>query len=401
MKFRPEIKKAFAYGAICAVAYCTVYISRDILSALSPQLTEQSIFNTAQLGTLSSLFFITYAVGQLINGMIGDKLSGKHMVSFGLILAGICLFFLPTVTATPWLAYTVYGVMGFFLAMIYAPMTKLIAENNEPDLTTRCNVAHSMASYVAAPIAGLLAAWLAWKQAFRISSGLLIIMGIAFFAVFTYFEKHDMVRYGQFKPKKEAGGSIRVLLDRQILKWTVIAMLTGIVRTAVLFWLPSYISQHLGFDPEKASLMYTVGTSVIAVNSFLAVFLFERLKQNLDRSILLFFSVSALCFFGVFAISQPYINLALLILAMIFSNCASSLMWSRYCPSLRDTGMVSSATGFLDFSSYLAAAISSKLFAGAVGAIGWSNLILVWCGLMCIGIFNALLKKKPAAVTTQ
>lgn len=397
MKLRSEVKKAIGYGAICAVAYCTVYISRDILSALSPQLTEKAIFTTGQLGTLSSLFFTVYALGQLINGIIGDKLNGKYMVSLGLIFAGLCLFCLPMVTAIPWIAYPVYGAMGFFLAMVYAPMTKLIAENNEPDLTTRCNVAHSMASYLGAPFAGLLAAWLAWRQAFRISSALVILMGVAFFAVFTWFEKKDLVRYGQFKPKKEAGGSIRVLLDRQILKWTVIAMLTGVVRTAVLFWLPTYISQHLGFSPEKASLLYTVGTSVIAVNSFLAVFLFEQLGRNLDRSILLFFSVAALCFFGVFAISQAYVNLALMILAMIFSNCASSLMWSRYCPSLRDTGMVSSATGFLDFCSYMAAAISSKLFAGAVDAIGWSNLILVWCGLMCCGILNAVIKRKKRA----
>lgn len=394
MKLRSEVKKAIGYGAICAIAYCTVYISRDTLSALSPQLSEKAIFTTGQLGTLSSLFFITYAVGQLINGIIGDKINGKYMVSFGLIFAGLCLFAMPLLAAVPWLAYTVYSAMGFFLAMVYAPMTKLIAENNEPLLTTRCNVAHSMASYLGAPLAGLFAAWLAWKQAFRLSSTLVIAMGMVFFVVFTVFEKKGMCRYGQYKPKEKGSGNIRVLLERQLLKWTVIAMLTGVVRTAVVFWLPTYLSQHLGFDSTTAPLMYTIGTSFISVNSFLAVFLYDRLKQNLDRTILLFFSVSAICFFGVFAISQPYVNLVLMILAMIFSNCASSLMWSCYCPSLRDTGMVSTATGFLDFCSYTAAAISSKLFAGAVGTIGWGNLILVWCGLMGCGIFTALFKKK-------
>lgn len=66
------------------------------------------------------------------------------------------------------------------------------------------------------------------------------------------------------------------------------------------------------------------------------------------------------------------------------------MLWSRYCPSLRDTGMVSAATGFLDFMSYMAAAVSSRLFANAVTDIGWHNLILVWLGLMVIGILTAL-----------
>jgi len=52
--------------------------------------------------------------------------------------------------------------------------------------------------------------------------------------------------------------------------------------------------------------------------------------------------------------------------------------------------MVSTATGFLDACSYLAAATSSKVFAGAAGTLGWGVLILVWLGLMCCGIIVAL-----------
>ena len=52
--------------------------------------------------------------------------------------------------------------------------------------------------------------------------------------------------------------------------------------------------------------------------------------------------------------------------------------------------MVSGATGFLDFVSYMAAATSSTLFASATDTIGWSGLILVWFGLMAIGVIVAL-----------
>ena len=394
MKLRFEAKKAIIIGAICAIAYCSVYICRDILSALSPQLTDAGIFTTDQLGTLSSVFFFTYAIGQLINGIIGDKVPGKYMVSLGLILASFCLFALPHIASISTVPNIVYGAMGFFLAMVYAPMTKLISENTETDLATRCHVAHAMASYIAAPVSGLFATWLAWVPAFHVSSSILLIMGIAFFTSFTVMEKKGIVKSSRTVRQQEAGGSIRVLLQRRIVKWTFIAMLTGIVRTAILFWLPTYISQHLSFEAEKASLLYTAGTSILFVNSFLAVFFLRILKKNMDHCVLLFFSVAAVCFLGVYFIHQPYVNLALLIIGMIFSNCSSSIMWSRYCPSLIDTGMMSSATGFLDFCSYMAAAISSKLFGGAVGAIGWSNLILVWLGLMVLGVILSIPGKK-------
>ena len=394
MKLRLEVKKAVLMGALCAAAYFAVYLCRDTLSNLSPQLTKGNIFSVEQLGTMSSVFFITYAVGQLINGVIGDRIKSKYMVSFGLLLAAVTFFALPYVAAIPIAPYVLYGCVDFFLAMIYAPMTKMIAENTEPLLATRCNVAHSMASYFGAPAASAVAALLPWKPAFGVSSITMIVMAVIFFLSVTAFEKTGMVRYDQFRSKKESGGNIKVLLQHHIIKWTFIAMLTGIVRTAVWFWLPTYISDYLCRDTEQASIMYSIGTTIIAVNSFLAVFIFERLHHNLNRTILLFFSVSAAGFLGVFLVKQPYINFCLLVIAMVFSNCASSIMWSRYCPSLRDTGMVSSATGFLDFCSYMAAAVSTKLFSGAVNTIGWSNLILVWFILMCFGVLTSIPIKK-------
>ena len=72
------------------------------------------------------------------------------------------------------------------------------------------------------------------------------------------------------------------------------------------------------------------------------------------------------------------------------SNGAASMLWSRYCPSLRYTGMVSGATGFLDFVSYMSASASSTLFANAVSVIGWSNLILVWFGLMLVAMIISI-----------
>ena len=71
---------------------------------------------------------------------------------------------------------------------------------------------------------------------------------------------------------------------------------------------------------------------------------------------------------------NPWLNIVLIVLAIMASNGAATMIWSRYCPGLRDTGMVSAATGFLDFVSYMAAAVSSTLFANAVSGIGWSNL---------------------------
>ena len=106
----------------------------------------------------------------------------------------------------------------------------------------------------------------------------------------------------------------------------------------------------------------------------------------MDLTLLLGFSLASVCFTLVFLIKSPVLNVILIVLSIISSNCAASMMFSRYCPSLADTGMVSSATGYLDFMSYMAASASSTLFANAVNTIGWNKLILVWISLMFVKI---------------
>jgi sugar phosphate permease len=85
------------------------------------------------------------------------------------------------------------------------------------------------------------------------------------------------------------------------------------------------------------------------------------------------------------------------VLAIMGSNGATTMLWSCYCPSLRDTGMVSSVTGFLDFLSYMAAAVANVVFANAVTSIGWGNLILVWLGLVVIGVIVSLPYRRKEA----
>ena len=215
--------------------------------------------------------------------------------------------------------------------------------------------------------------------------------------VFSAMERRGVVRYGQYKPKEKGVGNIKLLIRRQILRFSLIAVLTGIVRTAVLFWLPTYISQYLQFEPSAAALVYTVGTLCVSSSTFLAIFLYEKpMKHNMDLTILVSFASAALCFAGAYLVpvALPYVNIICMVLAILSANCASNMIWSRYCPSLFDTGMVSGATGFLDCCSYLAASAATTLFANAVADIGWGNLILVWTGLMALGVMISVPFKK-------
>ena len=389
-----EAKKAVALGTMCSVSYFAVYVVRNMLSAVTPQMLDSGKFTAESIGSISSMYFIVYAIGQLINGALGDRIKAKYMIGFGLILAGVCNAIFTLYPQSYFASLASYAAMGFFLSMIYGPMTRLVAENTDLLYATRCSVGYNFASFFGSPAAGLLATFLAWKSVFNFGSIMLAVMGAVCLIVFSVFEKRGMIKQPVVPKSKQKGGNIRVLFERQIVKFTVISIITGVIRTTVVFWMPTYFQGHLGFPADTAAMLFTIATAVVSVNAFLAVFVYEKLGRNMELTLFLSFLLSAISFILLYFVRYAPLNVALIVLGIMFSNCAASMLWSRYCPSLADTGLVSSATGFLDFVSYIAAAVSSSIFSSAVGTIGWGNLILIWAALMVVGVVICPPKRK-------
>ena len=397
MKISESAKKAVFIGTLCSVAYLAVYVVRNILSAVTPQMIAAG-FSEEYIGMVSSMFLAFYAVGQLINGIIGDKIKAKWMISMGLLGSGVCNLLFSYFPVTPVVAPLAYGMAGFFLSMIYGPMTKVVAENTEPLHAVRCSLGYTFASFFGSPAAGLLAAFLVWQSVFAIGSTLLVVMAVLIVIFFAMFERKGIVKYGQYKPQEKGLKNVKVLFKYQIVKFSLVSLLTGIIRTSVVFWLPTYISQYLGFSASDAALVFTVATLIISFTTFIAVFVYERLGRDMNKSVLVMFVTATAFFLMTYFIKYSMLNIVCIVLAIMASNGAASILWSIYCPSLRDTGMVSGATGFLDFLSYAAAAIANIVFASAATDIGWGNLILVWTGIAAVGIVVALpyekMKKK-------
>lgn len=389
-----SVVNAIYLGSLCSVAYLAVYFARNVLSVVTPQMIESG-FSESYIGRVSSIYFVFYAVGQLINGIIGDKIKARYMISFGLFLSAITnVIFAYVSISSPLFALVAYGLTGFFMAMIYGPMTKVVSENTEQIYAVRCTLGFTFASFIGSPLAGIVASFAAWQNVFLSSSIALFVMAVICFVAFLTLEKKGIVKYNQFQPKKGEKGSIKILIKRHIIKFTWISMVTGVIRTTVVFWLPTYISQYLGFSSEQSAGIFTVATFIISLTTFIAVFVYERLRRDMDLSLIIMFALSAICFALLYVVRQPVINIMLIVLAIMASNGAATILWSIYCPSLYDTGMVSSATGYLDFVSYMAAAVSSTLFADAVSIVGWGNLILIWFALMVIGTITSLIRKK-------
>lgn len=394
-KLSHELKSALALGTMCIISYLGCYLARNLLSVVTPEMVSETSFTYENIGTLSTVYMVVYALGQLVNGRIGDMLRAKWLVGIGLFFTGVFNFMIPLFDSI--LVITVvYGASGLFQSMIYAPLMRSIAENTTAHYAHRCALGFSVASFLATPAASVVSMIFNWKYAFWVCGGAMMLLGVACYVCFDIFERRGIVKYKERVKGERQKADYPLLIRRGLIRFTVIAVLTGITRTSVVFWTPTYLNTYLGFSDDISAVIFSVITVIKAVNPYVAILVvYEKIfKRNMNVSLLLMFFTSAVAFFGMFLVSEPFLNVLLLTVALFTSGCAASLLFSVWCPSLADTGMVSTATGFVDAASYLGAGVANLLFANAITTIGWGWLIISWSALMVVGILISLPLKK-------
>ena len=400
MKLSKNAKNAVLIGTLCSIAYLAVYFARNILSAVSEQMKNKGGFNDENIGALLAAFSIFYAIGQLINGWLGDKLKARYMISFGLLLAGVTNAIYPFVAYVDFISVLMYGMTGFFLSFIYGPMTKVVSENTELKYATRCGLGYTFSSFFGSPLAGVVAMMVSWQWAFGISSISLIVMGAVCFFTFLSFEKRGIVKYNQFskKEQQEKTGVKILIKDYQLIKFSLVSMITGIIRTSLVGFFTIYFAGHLHFNETEAAGVFSITTIAISASAFIAIFVHERIGHNMNLSLLLWFLLASAGFGSLIFIHDRISNIIILVVSVLASNAAATVLWSIYCPSLYKTGMVSTITGFLDFLSYMAAAAASLIFPMLVVDNDWTYVIVACFVLVFIGLIISLPIKRRKEV---
>ena len=74
----------------CFFSYAAAYVARLNMGAALGSVIEDLNLTDAQGGMFQTVFALVYAVGQLVNGSIVDKISARCYIAAGLVLSGVC-----------------------------------------------------------------------------------------------------------------------------------------------------------------------------------------------------------------------------------------------------------------------------------------------------------------------
>ncbi len=389
-KIGDDAKKAIQIGSVCIASYLACYYLRNILGVVTPEMLKSDLFTKEFIGVLSSVYFLVYAAGQMVNGILGDILNPKKMVVYGLGLSGFFTLLFPFIKLKE-LQVLCFAVIGFGLSMLRGPLVKTFSENTVPDYARIIAVFFSYSSFAGTLIASLLSIIFNWKWTFIIAGLLSLLIAVCAYIIFSLMERKGIITYSSSK-NKAIHSVAAVFRIEKFVFYMVIGGIVEIAGASISFWIPTYMTEYMGFASEIAAVIYSGISFIRSFTPFIALCLYKRMENDDIKMIRATFLIASICFLILIFVHNPYINIVFLLLALMAVGCSSALLWSIYIPGLGKTGMVSSVNGILDCSGYIFAAFANIIFANVIERISWTCVIMVWAILAGIGVSVTFMK---------
>ncbi len=407
-----ERKQANLLITMCVLVYFFSYITRVNYAAIIVELVAKNIATKPQTALVTTVAFITYGIGQLISGYLGDRFSPRWLIFFGYLLT-VTMNFLMPVFSFSFLAMSVlWGINGIAHAFMWPPLVKIMTSALSGEDYARAVPLIGMGSasativiYILSPI---IIKFLSWEFVFYIFASATFIAAFLWILVTNRLLKNvDMnltVKKRNIKPIVQENNKDLKIANILLSFLPIIIFsiaLQGILRDGISTWLPTFMSETFNMA-STVSIITAVGLPVFhLINNILTVKLLKKLKNDVFKTITIYFGVIGAFFVILYLFGINYMWMALLLISVANGMVYGiNLLQTGYIPKFFiQKGSVSTISGIINFATYIGSAASTYLFAVISEKFGWNTTVLSWIifalsGAMISGFICFVLKRK-------
>ncbi len=394
-----------ALTLLLSMVYFASYISRLNYAAVIARIVESEGILKSEAALATTASFITYGLGQLISGWLGDRISPKWLIVFGLLLTAGMNLLLPGCTTVSAMV-AVWGVNGFAQSMLWPPIVRLMATYFDREWYDRgcfyTLVGSSSANILLYLIAPSIIRMWDWHGVFYIAVVLAVTVCAVWIVCMGRFEqKYGALRSGVRRGRtamnhgtgdtSAAHGGISVgsmILAEGLIFVLVAIVMQGILKDGVTTWLPSYLVEVFRMD-TGSSILSSVILPVFSILSFkLCGWLNRKTVDNEIVFSILLFGIGSVCALALAALFTTSAVVSVVLVAVLVGSMHGvNLMLICNLPGrFARTGRVSLISGVLNACTYVGSAVSTYGFALVAQAFGWRTTVLCWAGIAALGL---------------
>ena len=150
---------------LLTVTYKVSYVTRLNFGAILPEMVEQTGMTKGMLSAAVTGRAVTYGLGQLLSGYLGDRVSPKRLVLAGLLVTGGMNFLILFCSGHMQMT-AVWCVNGLAQAFLWPPMVRLMvrlfSDSDYKRTATMVSLGGSFGTivvYLGAPLLIMLSGW--------------------------------------------------------------------------------------------------------------------------------------------------------------------------------------------------------------------------------------------------
>lgn len=390
----------FGLTLLLSIVYFTSYITRKNFSVIITSIIDGTGFEDNLLGIALTCLSITYGVGQVVNGFIGDIIKPQNLIFCGLIVVSIMNTVLPLVSASVGLMCVCWAINGFAQAMMWPPIVRILATTlNDKQYNTSILIvciASSLATIVLSLVAGgIIKFFNSWTSIFYISAAIGFIVCIVWFLLKDRcgdFESKKII----IKPEEKTSApkfSVPKIAIFPLIFIFITIILQGMLRDGIEPLLPIYLEEMLHQTAEDA-IIITIAPSILSiVFYYLSLWMYKRFFTNevsCGSLIFSFASIAGIALLFLFNVGHvaPVICLTLVTSFMHGVN----LMLNSYVPKrFKKYGNVSTFAGITNACTYIGSAIAYPLF---LTISDWYIKVIVCTSIAVFGTLCAFIASR-------
>jgi len=393
-------EKNLSYKTVVILGFLVYFFSYamrlDYSASIVAIVSDLKITNTmASMAVTGS--FITYGIGQVVCGFIGDKVSPLKMITVAM-LCTILVNIIVSFTSSIVVITVLWCVNGVCQAMLWPPLTRFVSEQvgteKYSDAITVVGLSASIGTIFVYLFVPFILGITTWRNVFRCMS----VFGIIMLLAWIYITRN--ISMGKAEKNVESGDK------KTISVWGLISFaglipifitisLHGILRDGILTWLPSLVNEKFGLS-ESSSIL---GTAVLPILSMVSVLISNAIYHKIKNEI----KTAAIMFGIAFTTTLPMVlgfkipAIMTIAFAAMISGCmhgVNHMLISLIPKNFAKFGMVSTFSGVLNAFTYVGASISSYGFAAIADFRGWNAVLISWCIIALLGTTLCVFKIK-------
>ena len=149
-----------------AFVYFASYVTRINFAAVIQEVVSKTGFEKSELSIILVCMSVSYGIGQVVNGRIGDKIKPQNLIFIGLITATATNIVMPFCAGSIPLMCILWTVNGFAQSMMWPPIVKIMVSTMDELTCGEASVIVSLGSsigtifvYLTAPLIITLLSW--------------------------------------------------------------------------------------------------------------------------------------------------------------------------------------------------------------------------------------------------